>query len=136
MARRVLLCGVATLLLAAPAGAGTIDVTLGVAPGRLALHAPPTVVTAGGVATILVRVADGRGSGAGWTLRVRSGSAVDVVAITAACAKGSTCSLPVPVGLPSDATVLRAARGSGMGVVELRVTLHAAARASVTFTVA
>lgn len=96
--RSTLVCGVAVLLLAAPAAAGTIGVVLGVAPGKLVVRAQPTAVD--GTASLTVRVADGRGSGQGWTLRLRTGAGLTVTAITATCAARSTCTLPTAIGNP------------------------------------
>jgi hypothetical protein len=134
MLRRTLLCGLAALALAAPAGADTIGVTLGLAPGALTARAQPTVVD--GTAALSVRVADGRGNGQGWTLRLRTGAGVTVTGITATCAPHSTCTLPIMVGEPSGTTVLRAAQNTGMGVIDLRVTLESSARTTVRFGVA
>jgi hypothetical protein len=121
--RRISLTVLAALLLAAPAGAGTIIVKLTFVPGKLAVKAPPTTVT--GTEQVPVTIADGRGNGNGWTLKVNSASPVRVVGITARCAVNSTCTLPTAVSTPSGNIVLRAARDSGMGVMNLVVTLAA-----------
>jgi hypothetical protein len=121
--RRISLTVLAALLLAAPAGAGTIIVKLTFVPGKLAVKAPPTTVT--GTEQVPVTIADGRGNGNGWTLKVNSASPVRVVGITARCAANSTCTLPTAVSTPSGNVVLRAARDSGMGVMNLVVTLAA-----------
>jgi len=61
---------------------------------------------------------------------------VRIVGITARCASGSTCTLPTAVGTPDGNLVLRAARGSGMGVMNLVVTLASTAGPTpVSFTV-
>ena len=124
--RRTILVGLAALLLAAPASAGTIVVTLGLAPGKLKVASARTTAT-----TFTVTVADGRGNGAGWTLR--SSRPVTVAGITARCAAGSTCTLPPAKSAPSGATVLASAKGTGMGVMVLTVTLASPAQRQVAF---
>jgi hypothetical protein len=119
--RRFLIPVLAALLLAAPAGAGTIIVKLTFVPGKLAVKAAPTTVT--GSTQVPLTIADGRGNGNGWTLKVNSANPVRVVGITARCAANSTCTLPTAVSTPSGNVVLRAARDSGMGVMNLVVTL-------------
>jgi hypothetical protein len=119
--RRILITVLAALFLAAPAGAGTIIVKLTFAPGKLAVKAAPTTVA--GTAQVPVTIADGRGNGNGWTLKVNSASTVRVVGITARCAANSTCTLPTAVSTPSGNIVLRAAHDTGMGVMNLVVTL-------------
>jgi hypothetical protein len=121
--RRLSITVLAALFLAAPAGAGTIIVKLTFVPGKLAVKAAPTTVA--GTAQVPVTIADGRGNGNGWTLKVNSASPVRVVGITARCAASSTCTLPTAVSTPSVNVVLRAARDSGMGVMNLVITLAA-----------
>jgi hypothetical protein len=121
------------VVLGSPAAADTIGVTLGLATGGLTVHAQPTVVD--GTATVAVRVADARGNGNGWTLRLRTGTGVTVTGITATCAPHSTCTLPTMVGEPSGTTVLRAAQDTGMGVIDLRVTVQTPASTTVRFAV-
>jgi hypothetical protein len=121
--RRILITVLAALFLATPAGAGTIIVKLTFAPGKLAVKAAPTTVA--GTAQVPVTIADGRGNGNGWTLKVNSASTVRVVGITARCAANSTCTLPTAVSTPSGNIVLRAAHDTGMGVMNLVVTLAA-----------
>ena len=134
MLRRLVLSACAALVLAAPAGAGTIVVKLSFVPGKLAVKAAPATVA--GTVQVPVTIADGRGSGAGWTLKVSSGAPVRVVGITARCASNSTCTLPTAATAPSGNVVLRAARDSGMGVMNLVVTLAAASGSTpVSFTV-
>jgi hypothetical protein len=134
MLRRILISALAALCLAAPAGAGTIVVKLTFVPGKLAVKAPAANVS--GTQQVPVTIADGRGSGAGWTLRVQSSKPVTVVGISARCATGSTCTLPTAATGPSGNVVLRAARDSGMGVMNLVVTLAAGSGATpVSFTV-
>ena len=123
MLRRIVITLLATLLLAAPAGAGTIVVRLTFVPGKLAVKAGPALVS--GTRRVPLTIADGRGSGAGWTLRSISKRPVTVLGITARCARRSTCTLPTAAGAPSGAVVLRAARGTGMGVMHLVVTVAA-----------
>lgn len=127
MLRRLLIGVLACLLLAGPASAGTIVVKLGLAPGKLQVSPPKA---AGG--TVSLTVADGRGNGAGWTLR--ASRAVTVTGITARCATNSTCTLPTARTTPSGSIVLTAAKGTGMGIVDLTVTLGSAA-SGLSFTV-
>jgi hypothetical protein len=132
--KRVLIATLGALLLAAPAGAGTIIVKLTFVPGKLAVKAAPTTVA--GTTQVPVTIADGRGNGNGWTLKVNAADPVRVVGITARCAAGSTCTLPTAVSTPSGNVVLRAARDSGMGVMNLVVTLAASSGSTpVSFTV-
>ena len=119
--RRISITVLAALFLAAPAGAGTIIVKLTFVPGKLAVKAVPTTVA--GTEQVPVTIADGRGNGSGWTLKVNSASPVRVVGITARCAANSTCTLPTAVSTPSGNIVLRAEHDSGMGVMNLVVTL-------------
>lgn len=135
VARRALISFVAALALAAPAGAGTIIVKLGLTPGKLAVASAPTTVQAGATASIPVKVADGRGNGNGWTLRFATGTGLSVTGITARCASNSTCTLPTAAGGPSGSTVLQAARDSGMGIVDLVVTVKASSTTKVGFAV-
>src|SRR5260370_34556490 len=113
----------AALPLAAPAGAGTIILKLTFVSGKLAVKAAPTPVA--GTPQVPVTIADGRGNGNGWTLKVNSANPVRVVGITARCAANSTCTLPTAVSTPSGNVVLRAAHDTGMGVMNLVVTLAA-----------
>src|ERR1700760_1072543 len=108
MLRRLVLSACAALVLAAPAGAGTIVVKLSFVPGKLAVKAAPASVS--GTVQGPVTIADGRGSGAGWTWKVSSSDPVRVVGITARCAANSTCTLPTAASAPSGNVVLRAAR--------------------------
>lgn len=122
-ARALLGATLVTLVAAAPAVAGDVTVTLGLKAGALALRAPAAAATAGRAVQVTVTVADGRGTGAGWTLRLASSRPVRVVGISARCAAGSTCTLPRAAGDASGAAILRSARDSGMGVVQLVVTV-------------
>jgi len=128
MLRRILIPAVALLLLAAPASAGTIIVKIGLVPGKLQVG---TARVSGRTAT--VTVADGRGTGAGWTLR--ASAPVSLAGITARCAANSTCTLPELRSTPSGAVVLSAARDSGMGIMTVTLRLAAAAKAPLSFTV-
>lgn len=133
MLRKALLVSLIALLAAGPAGAGTIVVKLGLAAGKLSVKAAPTVVSSS--AQIPVTIADGRGTGKGWTLRL-AGTGATVTAITARCAANSTCTLPTAVGTPTGGIVLRAAAGTGMGVMNLVVTVRTTAKTAVSFSVA
>ncbi|HMC67860.1 MAG TPA: hypothetical protein VKJ07_01790 [Mycobacteriales bacterium] len=134
MLRRLTISACAALVLAAPAAAGTIVVKLAFVPGKLAVKAAPASVA--GTVQVPVTIADGRGSGAGWTLKVSSEAPVRVAGITARCAANSTCTLPTAASAPSGNVVLRAARDSGMGVMNLVVTLASSSGSTpVSFTV-
>jgi hypothetical protein len=134
--RRLLLGPVVLALLGAgQAAAGTITVSLALTPGALKVRAVPVTVPAAGQVSLPVTVADGRGHGNGWTLKVAGSPNVAVVSITARCAARSTCILPTISGRPSGTTVLRAANGTGMGVINLVVTLRAPAKSALSFTV-
>jgi hypothetical protein len=133
MVRRLLIPLVLALAVAGPAAAGTIHVTLTFEPGKLAVKAPAVSLSPARTVQVPVTVADGRGNGKGWALR--SSVPVSVVAVTARCAANSTCTLPKATSAPSGATVLHAAPGTGMGVIELVVTLAARDAVPVTFSV-
>jgi hypothetical protein len=137
--RRVLRTTIAllavALVAAVPAGAKRIVVRVSLAPGKLRIAAAPTVVPAGAQRAISVRVADARGSGRGWTLRLVRAGGLTVTSITARCAAGSTCTLPRALAAPKSTTVLQAARGTGMGIVDLVVTVRAVARTTASFAV-
>jgi hypothetical protein len=116
----------AALAIAGPAAAGTIVVTLALVPGKLkvaTIRASPT--------RIAFTVADGRGTGAGWTLR--ASAAVTVSAITARCVAHSTCTLPTAIAAPKGRELLTAAKGTGMGVMTVIITLKAPSRAGTSF---
>jgi hypothetical protein len=123
MVRRLLLSTFAALVLAAPAGAGTIIVKLTFVPGKLSATAAPLAATDSGPVQVPVTIADGRGSGQGWTLRVLASHRVTVTRITVRCATNSACKLPTQAMTPTGNIVLRAARDSGMGVMNLVVTV-------------
>jgi hypothetical protein len=131
MLRRVLVSLAIALVAASPATAGTIVVKLAFVPGKLSVKAAPAAADAGGTVEVPVTVADGRGNGKGWTLR--ASAPVRVVAITARCASNSTCTLPKSAGTPAGSVVLRAAPGTGMGVMNLVVTLAPPRGAPLTF---
>jgi hypothetical protein len=137
--RRTLIVLALTLLTAGPAGAGTIVVRLIFVPGKLVAKSAPSAATAHGPVHVPVTVADGRGSGKGWTLRLVSSRPVTVTSLTARCAAGSTCTLPRAAHGPSGSVVLQAAHDTGMGVMNLFVTVAAlpegAKPVPVTFTV-
>jgi hypothetical protein len=119
--RRISITVLAALFLAGPAGAGTIIVKLTFVPGKLAVKAAPATVE--GTEQVPLTIADGRGNGSGWTLKITSASPVRVVGITARCAANSTCTLPSAASTPAGNIVLRAAHDTGMGVMNLVVTL-------------
>ena len=121
--RRTLIVVAIALLTAGPAGAGTIIVKLTFAPGKLVAKSAATAATASGPVQVPVTVADGRGSGKGWTLRLATSRPVTVTSITARCAAGSTCTLPRAARGPNGSVVLQAAHDTGMGVLNLVVTV-------------
>jgi hypothetical protein len=122
MLRLTLLGSALALLIAAPAFGGNVVVTLGLKGGSLTLRAPQLSAAAGKATQVPITVADGRGSGAGWTLQLSSKNVV-ITSITAHCAPGSTCTLPRSTGSASGAAILHVAPGSGMGVMNLVVTV-------------
>jgi hypothetical protein len=123
MLRRILVFVCAALVLAAPAQAAQIIIRLTLVPGKLAVKAEAASATAGAPVQVRLTLADGRGSGAGWTLRVSAARAVTVTAVSVRCAAGSTCTPPKAVQQPSGSVVLEAARNTGMGVMNLVVTV-------------
>jgi hypothetical protein len=124
MLRRILLTSVVSLLLlAGPAAAGSIVVTLTFTPGKLLVKSAPESATTAGSVKVPVTIADGRGNGSGWTLKLVSARPVQVLSVAVHCAAGSTCTLPRASRGPSGAIVLRAAPDSGMGVMNLVVTV-------------
>ena len=108
------------LLAAAPAMAGNINVGLALHSGGLTLQGPAVKAVAGRSVQVPLTLADARGTGAGWTLKLDASAPVTITAITARCAAGSTCTLPKTAG---TAGILNAARDSGMGVIQLVVTV-------------
>lgn len=135
MLRTTLACLAVALVAAVPAGAKRIVVKAALAPGKLKIAAAPTAVPAGAQRAISIRVADARGNGHGWTLRLVRPASLTVTSITARCAAQSTCTLPRALAAPKAAAVLRAAPGTGMGIVDLVVTVRAAAGATASFTI-
>ena len=125
MHRRALVALIAFLVIAAPATAGTIVVRLTFVPGKLVVRSAPATATPRSDVQVPVTVADGRGNGIGWTLRVASSRALRVTSIRARCATGSTCTLPTAVSEPSGRIILQATRDTGMGVIDLVVTVAA-----------
>lgn len=121
--RRLLIVTVLSLLAAGPAAAGTIVVTLNFASGKLETRAAPAVASSAGAVQVPVTVTDGRGNGKGWTLKVASRHAITVTSITARCAGNSTCTLPTALHGPSGSIVLKVAPGTGMGVMDLMITV-------------
>lgn len=118
-----MLGSILALLPAAPALAGNVAVTLGLRTGTLTLQAPQLSAAAGKSIQVPIVVADGRGSGAGWTLQLSSAKSVAITSITARCAPGSTCTLPRAIGSPNGTAILHVAPDSGMGVMDLVVTV-------------
>jgi hypothetical protein len=110
------------LLITAPAFGGTIAVTLGLGSGALTAQSTTASAQAGQSVQIPVTVADARGTGAGWTLKLASATPVTVTAITARCATNSTCTLP-KISSTANSQALQIAPGTGMGVMQLTVTL-------------
>ena len=130
MIRRFVSSFCVALAFALPASAGTIVVKLTFVPGRLVAEAAPVAATAAESVRVPVTIADGRGNGKGWSLRVSAARSVTVTGITAECAANSTCRLPTAAASPAGDVVLRAARGTGMGVMHLIVTVAPLERGS------
>ena len=105
------------LLVAGPAMGGNIDVGLALRSGGLTLQGPTLAAVAGRSVQVPLTIADARGTGAGWTLKLSA--PVTITSITVRCAPGSTCTLPKATG----AGLLQAAHDSGMGVIQLVVTV-------------
>jgi hypothetical protein len=135
MVRSLLLIAGMTGALAAGGHAGTIVVKLGLNSGKLTVKAPATTLKAGATGVLSLRVADSRGTGAGWTLKFAKGTGVTVTKITARCGARSTCTLPSTTAKPSGTTVLRAAKASGMGLIDLVVTVRATTATTVGFSI-
>jgi hypothetical protein len=108
------------LVTAAPALGGDIKVGLALHAGGLTLHEPAVRAVAGHSVQVPLTIADARGTGAGWTLALGASTPATITGITARCATGSTCTLPKAA---DAAGILQAARDSGMGVIELVVTV-------------
>ena len=100
--------------------AGNINVGLALHSGGLTLQVPTVRAVAGRSVQVPLTIADARGTGAGWTLELDVSAPVTITGITARCASGSTCTLPKAA---DAAGILQAARDSGMGVIQLVVTV-------------
>ncbi len=120
MRRLLIAIPVLALLAAGPAMAGNINVGLALHSGGLTLQVPTVRALAGRSVQVPLTLADARGTGAGWTLELDASAPVTITAITARCAAGSTCTLPKAA---DAAGILQAARDSGMGVIQLVVTV-------------
>lgn len=121
--RSFICCSVIALLVAGPACAGSIVVKLTFTAGSLAVRSAPASASAAGAVQVPVTLADARGSGKGWTLKVSASEAVSVTSVTVRCAANSTCTLPHAAHGPSGSIVLQAAHDTGMGVMNLVVTV-------------
>lgn len=133
MLRRLFITSIAALLLAGPAAAGTIIVKLHFVPGKLTASNVRMTLNAGTTAQVPLTIADARGNGNGWTLK--ASVPVTVSSITVSCASNSTCTLPKVVSQPSGNVVLSAAKGTGMGIMKVVVTLSAPSQTAVSFAV-
>ena len=120
MRRFLLLVPISALLAAGPALGGNIKVGLALHSGGLSLQVPAVRAIAGRSVQVPLTIADARGTGAGWTLNLDASAPVSITGITARCAAGSTCTLPKAA---DAAGILQAAHDSGMGVIELVVTV-------------
>jgi hypothetical protein len=136
----VIAAGAAALwaLAAGPAAAKPGHVQLKLAHGSLRVAVATRVLLSSGTAT--VTVTDARGTGGGWSLKLNAARPVSIARVVASCASGSTCTLPRAKVVASGDVVLRALRGTGMGVIRLQVTfgqLHTAKPSAtpVTFSV-
>jgi hypothetical protein len=119
--RTLLIIAAMSLLVAGPAlGANSINVALALHTGGLTLQAPALAATPGRSVQVPLTIADARGNGDGWTLKLAGSASMTITSITARCATGSTCTLPSGNGRGG---ILQAARDSGMGVIELVVTV-------------
>jgi hypothetical protein len=123
--RRTLPFLVFVLLAAGPASADPPRVHLTVTPGDLSVTARPATATSSSAVGVRVVVVDATGSGRGWTLRAVAARPVRVVTVIGRCMPRSTCALPRPAEAAEGGVVLRAARGTGMGQIELTVTIGA-----------
>ena len=120
MRRLLVMIAGSVLLTSAPAMGGNIDVGLALHSGGLTLQVPALKAVAGHSVQVPLTIADARGNGAGWTLELDASASVTITGITARCAAGSTCTLPKAA---DTAGILQAARDSGMGVIQLVVTV-------------
>lgn len=115
MLGRLILALAAALVFAAPAVAGDVGVTLGFQAGTLGVRSHELAP-----GRLAVTVVDARGTGQGWTLHLVGRGAPTVTRIAMRCASRSTCTLPHAA---ATATGFAAAPGSGMGAIELVVTV-------------
>jgi hypothetical protein len=134
MTSRFALGLVIAAVLAGNARAAEAPVKAVVHPGSLSL-APPRDVTSPaershGVLRMLEQVTDARGNGGGWVLDAHAAGPTRVLDVVVRCAARSTCSLPAdrpqtPAVLRAGraAPLLAAGRGTGMGRIEVLVTL-------------
>jgi hypothetical protein len=97
-----------------PASASvSIPATATVRPGMLTMTTTANTLT----------VTDATGSGNGWRITASaSGGTADLTGYTAACATGSTCTLPVssidyPAQVTSATPLLQADHGTGLGTI-------------------
>jgi hypothetical protein len=119
--RTLVILAAMSLLAAGPAlGGNTISVGLALHSGGLTLQAPALAAIPGRSVQVPLTIADARGTGSGWTLKLAGSASVTITGITARCAAGSTCTLPSGTGRGG---ILQAARDSGMGVIQLVVTV-------------
>ena len=132
-----LLAAGAALALPVTAAAEHIPVHLSIASGSLSARVQDETAT-----SVRLRVVDARGTGAGWSLRLaaRSGRLV-VTSVRVSCAAGSTCTLPrtavsypVTLGGTQRTRVLDAAPRTGMGAIEVELTVANARGLSLSLT--
>lgn len=127
MLRRLAALSILALVTAAPAVAGDIHVSFAIAPGTLGVAAAPT--TLGGTVAVPLVVSDGRGNGAGWSLRLAGAGSPQVTSVSVRCAAGSTCTLPATrLAFPrtvgtTPTRVFGALRASGMGRFQITLTV-------------
>ena len=121
-----LLAAGAALALPVTAAAENIPVHLSIASGSLSARVQDETAT-----SVRLRVVDARGTGAGWSLRLAPrGGRLVVTSVRVSCAAGSTCTLPktavsYPVMLSTTqrTPVLDAAPRTGMGAIEVELTV-------------
>jgi hypothetical protein len=107
-------------LAAGPAHAGE-PVNLSIAAGHLTVAAPAVTAVSGKQLHTAVVVRDSRGTGKGWMVTLTAPAGLKVASIAAACAADSTCTLPSALDT-SDASIVHAAPGTGMGAIKIAVT--------------
>lgn len=120
MRRLFLTLAVMGLLAAGPALGSNIQIGLSLNGGALSLKAPAATAVSGHAVQVPLTIADARGTGAGWTLKLDVPATVTITDITARCAPGSTCTLPKP---SAGSGILHAATNTGMGVMQILVTV-------------